>query len=176
MEAKENHRVRLSKRMLKDALIEILQTSAFQNLSITEICSKAEINRTTFYKYYSNERDLYNEIESDFFNMLCGNLENTNEKSLETLLTSIAENPKVAGVLFNNSADGKFAQRLFSLPEIANHMNFKRIANDPNREKIMFFIFNGGYAIIKEWINCGFPDSPKELAGFISTMVEKLLG
>ena len=133
MEAKENQRVRLSKRMLKDALIEILQTSTFQSLSITEICSKAEINRTTFYKYYSNERDLYNEIESDFFNLLCGNLENTSESSLETMLTSIAGNPKVAGVLFNNSADGKFAQRLFSLPEIANHMNFKRIANEPNK-------------------------------------------
>ena len=67
METKENQRIRLSKKMLKDALIEILQTSNFQNLSITEICSKAEINRTTFYKYYSNERDLYDEIESDFF-------------------------------------------------------------------------------------------------------------
>lgn len=175
MEKKENQRTRLTKKMLKDALIDILQTSSFQSLTITEICNKAEINRTTFYKYYSNERDLYDEIESDFVNILRGDPENTNGTSLEALLTSIVENPKVAGVLFNNSVDGNFAQRVFSLPEIANNMNFKRIANDPNKDKLMFFIFNGGYAIIKEWINCGFPDTPKELAGAISSIVEKLL-
>lgn len=175
MEKKENQRTRLTKKMLKDALIDILQTSNFQSLTITEICNKAEINRTTFYKYYSNERSLYDEIESDFLNMLRSNLENTNERSLEMLLTHIAENAKVAGVLFNNSVDGNFAQRVFSLPEVANNMNFKRITNDPNKNKLMSFIFNGGYAIIKEWINSGLPDPPKELARFISTMVEKLL-
>ena len=161
--------------MLKDALIDILQTSSFQNLTITEICNKAEINRTTFYKYYSNERNLYDEIESDFLNILRDNLENTHDKSLEILLIHIAENFKVATVLFNNSVDGNFAQRVFSLPEIVNNMNFKRIANDPDKNKLMSFIFNGGYAIIKEWINAGLPDPPKELAKFISSIVEKLL-
>ena len=176
MERKENQRTRITKKMLREALIEILQTTAFQDLTITEICTKAEINRTTFYKYYSNERDLYDEIENDFLNMLRQNLEKTDKRGLETLLTSITEDPRTARILFNSGVNNNFAQRVFSLPEIANHMNFKRIANDPNKDKLMFFIFNGGYAIIKEWVNNDFPDSPKELADVISAIVEKLLG
>ena len=70
MDKKENQRVRLTKLMLKDALVDLLEKTPLQQITITEICERAEINRTTFYKYYSSECDLYDDIENDFITIL----------------------------------------------------------------------------------------------------------
>ena len=62
----ENQRIRLSKTLLKNALVHLLQKKPLNKISVLEICETAQINRTTFYKYYGSQTDLLNEIESDF--------------------------------------------------------------------------------------------------------------
>ena len=175
MENKENQRTRLTKRLLKEALIDILQTTSFSALTITEICNKAEVNRTTFYKYYSNECELYYDIEKDFIDQIRFYISQNNDASLEMLLTTIYDNPKVSHALFNNNIGGKLSHKLFSLPEIANSMRLKSGENLPDYDRLCFFIFNGGYAIIKDWINNGYNASPRELSDFIISTVGKLL-
>ena len=64
----ENQRIRLSKTMLKNALIELLKTKNIEKISIYELCGQAQINRTTFYKYYGSQYDLLADIENDVFN------------------------------------------------------------------------------------------------------------
>ena len=63
MEKKEDRRVRVTKRMLKDALIELLKTKDIYHISIRELCETADVNRTTFYKYYGNQFDLLADME-----------------------------------------------------------------------------------------------------------------
>ena len=55
---------------LKNALIELLDTVSFENITIKAICQKASVNRSTFYAYYSCPRDLIEEIESDIISKL----------------------------------------------------------------------------------------------------------
>ena len=66
----ENQRIRLSKTMLKNALIELLKTKNIEKITIYELCSTAQINRTTFYKYYGSQYDLLADIERELFNEL----------------------------------------------------------------------------------------------------------
>ena len=66
----ENQRIRLSKTLLKNALVHLLQKKPLNKISVLEICETAQINRTTFYKYYGSQTDLLNEIESDFLAQL----------------------------------------------------------------------------------------------------------
>ena len=68
----ENQRIRLSKKLLKNALLELLREKRIDKISISELCSAAQINRTTFYKYYGNQYDLLAEMEQDFFRQLQG--------------------------------------------------------------------------------------------------------
>ena len=58
MEKKEDRRVTLTKRMLKDALIDLLREVDIYHVSIRELCQRADVNRTTFYKYYGSQFDL----------------------------------------------------------------------------------------------------------------------
>ncbi len=60
----ENQRIRLSKQLLRNALISLLEEKSINKISVREICETAEINRTTFYKYYGSQYDLLEDIEN----------------------------------------------------------------------------------------------------------------
>ena len=65
MEEKINQRVMLTKRLLKESLIKMLETENIYKISIRELCEQAGINRSTFYKYYGSQFDLLREMEED---------------------------------------------------------------------------------------------------------------
>lgn len=62
---KGNRRVRMTKRLIKTSIIEILESKPVQNITVTEICERADINRSTFYAYYDNPYDLMLSIKKD---------------------------------------------------------------------------------------------------------------
>ena len=59
----ENQRIRLSKAMLKNALMRLLKEKPIEKISIYELCAAAQINRTTFYKYYGSQYELLADTE-----------------------------------------------------------------------------------------------------------------
>lgn len=53
------------------ALVTLLESKAFAEISIMEICQKADVNRSTFYAHYDNTYDLlreaYQQLIDNFF-------------------------------------------------------------------------------------------------------------
>lgn len=73
-----------SKKMLKDALIDLLSTGIkFEDITITMLINKADVNRGTFYNHYNNIMDIANEIKDE----LLAKLNNSVEDSLKTTRT-----------------------------------------------------------------------------------------
>lgn len=64
---KVDRRVIVTKRFLKSSLIELLRYKSIHEITIKEICEKADVNRTTFYNHYSSQFDLYDEVINDVF-------------------------------------------------------------------------------------------------------------
>lgn len=52
---KEDLRVRKTKKALSDAFISLLKEKRFEEITINELCEKAEIRRATFYKHYTDK-------------------------------------------------------------------------------------------------------------------------
>ena len=65
MEQRENQRVRLSKRLIKESLTRLLQTESIHKVSIRTLCEEAGVNRSTFYKYYGSQYDVLEELEAE---------------------------------------------------------------------------------------------------------------
>ena len=61
----ENQRVKLTKRLLREALISLMETKQIQQISVRELCEKAEINRSTFYKHYGAPENILQEIQQE---------------------------------------------------------------------------------------------------------------
>ena len=61
----DGRRVRMTKMLLKNALIDIMKTKSIHLISIKEICEEADVNRSTFYRHYNTQYELYDEIIED---------------------------------------------------------------------------------------------------------------
>ena len=57
-----DRRIRKSQKSLKDALLTLMQTKDFKNISITDLVQLADLNRGTFYKHYQDKEELLEEI------------------------------------------------------------------------------------------------------------------
>ena len=58
----EDKRIVKTKRALRQALIELLADTPFEEITITNLCKTADISRITFYTHYSDKYDLADDI------------------------------------------------------------------------------------------------------------------
>ncbi|MDD7390564.1 MAG: TetR/AcrR family transcriptional regulator [Lachnospiraceae bacterium] len=171
----ENQRIRITKSMLKNALLDLLENQPIGKITVYSLCEKAEINRTTFYKYYGSPYELLDEIETDYFSELEHRLtESSAEDSdgLASALRFLEGERKNWRVLINTVHDEEFAQRLFNLPVIRRLLdhNIGDIPVESQRDYIRLFICHGGYAIIRQWLNKNNGETPEEIAALILSL------
>jgi len=178
----DNQRVRLSKQMLRNSLIEILGKKSIHKVSIREICDRAQINRTTFYKYYGSQYDLLADMENEVLVRISEyigdnlNIERS-ENQIVKIVVFINENIELFKVLINNNEDPDFPQKLFDLQELRQTMNrqLKNLYKENELEYIFDMTVNGGLSIIRKWINKENRESPEEIATIINSTILKII-
>ena len=57
MTVKEDLRVKRTKKALTEAFIQLLSEKSFEEITVNELCSTADIRRATFYKHYTDKFD-----------------------------------------------------------------------------------------------------------------------
>lgn len=176
----ENQRVRLTKIMLKSALMELLKEKPIEKISIRELCSRAEINHTTFYKHYGSQHELLEEIEADYFHELEACLLEDGLESpdgLNSALHFIGREKERWKVLINAVHEEEFVKRIFSLPVISRLFNehLSYVHDESTGMYVRLFLCHGGYAIIRQWINNETGDPPEEISALIWSLIKKLI-
>lgn len=152
-----NQRIALTKKLLKNSLIEMLQSQNIYEISIRELCLNAGINRSTFYKYYGSQFDLLSEMEQDLLVNIGSTLDvevGYSRNVLEQILDYLEENIDFVRLLFNSNVDPEFPKKLFSLEPI--HRMIGTLKSDMNEEECEYydcFILYGAYETIRRWIN-----------------------
>lgn len=56
----EDVRIRRSKKLLLEAMFDLMQTQPFDKISVCDICDKAMVHRATFYNHFKDKNDLLN--------------------------------------------------------------------------------------------------------------------
>lgn len=170
----ENQRIRISKTMLKEALIQLLEEKQISKISIYELCDRAKVNRTTFYKYYGSQYDLLEDIENDIFSELERLLPIEDEETdgLELALRYMLRERRKCMVFINSTPDKQFAEKLFSRPVVGAMLENQLPRNLSKAEKkyIRSFFCHGAYAIIVQWLNDEHPESIEEVAKLIYSL------
>lgn len=175
----ENLRIRLSKMMMKNALTKLLKEKPIEKITIYELCAEAELNRATFYKYYGSQYDLLIDIESDCFRTLEESLSGNDidgENCLCRMLESLLEDEEHFKVLINVLPDKDFSTKLFELPIIRQQLDMAipNTFTEEERRQLRLFFYQGGYAVIREWLNRENRPSPKKMAAFLNGVIRKL--
>lgn len=169
------------------ALISLLEEKSFKYITVSEICKKANVNRSTFYLHYENTVDLLNEtvrfLLDDFigyFNIDRKNISNKfKESSLDELnfmsneylypyLSYIKDNKRVFSTALLHSASFGFNdifQRLYEyiFDPILERYNYP----SADRKYTMMFYLNGITAVVTEWLKDGCEKTIEEVSQII---------
>lgn len=176
----ENRRVRMTKRLLKDSLLELLEQKDLSDISVTAICEGADIHRSTFYKYYKDPSVLLRDIEQDALNQIPVPPETLDQQGEESLLCAttaffdyVKENERIFRVLFSESVYADFSARLVELLCSQLIIGIES-ENELNSRYLRLYIANGTVGMLKEWIETGFPVSSRKIAEMMYYLSRKL--
>lgn len=168
-----NQRIMLTKKLLKDGLTEMMQTQSIYHVSVRELCEKAGINRSTFYKYYGSPFELLEEMEGDLLqateHFLSQQTGLTDATALEHILKYLEENIDFVRLLINSNIDPAFADKLFSLTPIQSMMKeaFKSSLETVQYEYVINYVVYGAFRVVCMWVNKENRESPKWMAQFL---------
>lgn len=70
MKENSDRRVRVTKMILRDSLVELMREKPLHEISIKAICEQADINRSTFYHHYGSQYDLFDDIVQEISNSI----------------------------------------------------------------------------------------------------------
>src|SRR5215213_284330 len=72
----KNVRLRRTQKLLRDALIELIEERGFDALTIGELTSRAMVSRAAFYRNYQDKYDLVEQIFEEAMSTLLGTVAN----------------------------------------------------------------------------------------------------
>ena len=177
---KADQRVRYTKMVIKNSLLELMRDRSISKVTVTDICKKANINRNTFYSHYANQFELLSNIEDELYEeirQVVGdtiNLEASGKLSYE-ICKYIKANSNICEVLFSENGDKDLLKRILY---ISHDFNIKKWMKEvKNIDQKLFdnwytFTSYGSIAIIKKWVNSGMKESPSKIAAFIDKATE----
>lgn len=174
---KESRRVLMTKRLLKESLLDMLKDKNISDVNITELCKRADVNRSTFYSYYDTVNDILNEIGEDLIaqlpTMKAENQFFQIEESVITEFTQFMHYIRIHAEEFEIllRPDNKYFREKL-METIMHHFKKNLPENDTNSFHLLGYIFsiNGAIALFIEWIKSGFKISDKDFAIFVLKM------
>lgn len=160
MNTKNNQRTRLSKILLKNALMDLLsEKGSVTKISVRELCERADLNRSTFYAHYSEPKDLLEEVEAELLDATREHLQKKGAENdigahryLLSFLIYIKENDKPFRTLLIDAGDPEFRSK-FMQQSIIQFVENLNISFPKDQEQYIYsYILNGSTGVIIQWM------------------------
>lgn len=158
-----DRRVIKTKKAIRNAFAELLQEKKLSDITVTDVANKADVNRKTFYNYYSGVDGLITEIEDEFIKIFEENLKTIEVVDnfqnpaflFQKLATLIETDTQLYSVLLNKHVSQDFLYRIeILLKEIAKEFFLeKEPAQKDNIILTCEYCISGICAVFKYWFN-----------------------
>ena len=157
---------------LLEALEDLIKTKKLSNITITELCTAAKINRNTFYYHYNNIFEFLDEHKKliiDDLNEITEISKTHNKQNLVEVFTVLKKHPHFLNILISPNCDLDFFNEIFDVASSKASIIFSKDPNTlTNRERLLCSYCNAGCnAVIITWIMNDMKESPEEIADFI---------
>ena len=175
-----DRRVIKTKKAIKKAFFQLLAEKDLNDISVTDISRIADINRKTFYNYYTGVYQLVDELEDDIIIRIQTTLKETNivetlkdpHKLFDLFDSAIGLNdPFLRNMLESDNVSGffnKFENKMICLirDEVSAQMHTDPVAT----EYVIHFILAGEISVYKAWLRSDRSFPEEELTAMISNM------
>jgi AcrR family transcriptional regulator len=182
MQNLEDLRVRRTRKLLQQALIEAASEKGFAHVTVRDIAERAMVNRATFYRHYEDKYDLLAHYIEELSELIDSNEGETSpgEQPLPSLDTPPPGLAKLlrhmqANVDFYRVMLGKQGDPTFCAQSFRNYIEqgYRRILSsqapksDPSRPPIdltVNYLIHAGIGAIVWWLENDQPCSPEQMA------------
>ncbi len=178
---KSDRRILKTEKLIQESFIDLSKGKPISEITITEICNKADINRATFYAHYNNRDDLLHKIENNLLNDLEGYLSKFSPSessdnlrdSIESICNYLQRNKNVFDFLIDKSEESSFRKRLIFIyrEQFLSEWLSPTAKDTSDADYIYMFAVSGIVATIQLWIANGMKKPSNEIAQLIMTLV-----
>lgn len=176
-DAVEDLRVRRTRKLLQNALIELTVEKGFPAVTVRDIAERAMVNRATFYRHYQDKYDLLDKYMDELYAMLDTPDEPATQldipekppAGLVRMLEHVQTHADFYRVMLGQRGDSGFAQRIRGY--IAKRMRaslstimVRDQLNKPSFELCLRYISSAGVGAIEWWLENDMPYTPEQMA------------
>ena len=175
-----DRRVKRTKKLLRDSLFSLLQKKSINEITVTELTEVADINRATFYFYYTDIFDMLDQIQNEAYELFEDVLQGADEcaatpeafvKYVENILVFCKQNTAIARFVItreytNNKVLTKIKKLLAKNVPVAK----EQYAQEDPRRFILNFALNSLTGTVVDWMDDGMVIPPDVMAEFIAEM------
>lgn len=175
-----DRRILKTKKAIRNAVAKLLSEKNVTDITITEIVNLADINRKTFYNYYSNVYQVFDEIENEVLNDLSQVIENVDLREvlknpyalLKNFTTIINKDIDFYGHLLSMSHNASLSAKTASMLKEKTKEIFAEQFNiyDDKLDIILDFIHSGMITVYQSWFLSNRAQSLEDITQAISVM------
>ncbi|MDR0270570.1 TetR/AcrR family transcriptional regulator [Paenibacillus sp.] len=169
-----------TKGIIINAFIKLLNEKTFLSISIQDICDEAKVHRSTFYRYFVDKFELYNQV----VNMIVATLydhasKNRNHSLVEEVLDYVDANKAlVLNITFKNESNELYNSIIKMgakiIHEKASYMDdviSRKIRESNHPEILCSFYCSGMIEVVKQWVNQEYPYSKNEIVQILNEIL-----
>jgi AcrR family transcriptional regulator len=185
-QAKTDLRVKRSRKLLRDALLAMIPEKKYDAINVQEICDRAMVHRTTFYKHYEGKDDLLRSVIQEIYEELAAKLPAPDvvlatasydkpAAHLIQIFSHIAEYKVFYKAMLNNAGVGVF--RLFLRDQMVKRVLSRiRLLNKLDEQLPVPGLIMAQYTagalinVITWWVEQEMPYSPEQMALYVTRL------
>lgn len=165
----ESRQVQFTKRIMKDAFLELLQEKPLSKINVKELCAKADVNRSTFYDHYENIDYLIQEVEEEMADQITQSMkllytgENYQQDMVREMFSRMTREPEMLVWLVDDRSTGLARDRILACAREICYPEWTRVGrfSEEELDRFLTFIANGAVAFLKQWYDSGFAEEAK---------------
>ena len=165
---KEDRRVRRTKKMLTQALTQLMQEKQIKEITVKELTDLADMNRGTFYLYYRDVYDMLEKLEDSMFEAL---------DSIAALHETDAARQETKPILLDVFRF-KFLHRLYDVIREKCLTGFPYAAavdkkNEADFDYRFSFVIYGAAGLIRAWVNRNCAEPAVQMAELADALIRR---
>lgn len=178
---KVDRRVRKTKKAIRHAFAELLSKKDINDITIRDIADLADINRKTFYNYYSGIYEIVDEIENEIvsaFESVLGEVDLKRDlkdsyRIFERLTAIINTDLDFYGHLLSMHGNVSLVSKTVTMLKAKTKEAFQSQIemDDMTADIVLEYAITGIVAVYQQWFNSDHRQSIEEISGTISTLI-----
>lgn len=178
-----DRRILRTKKLLREALTELLQEKPLEKITVTELCALSEVNRSTFYLHYRDIHDMYEQIEEEVYLTFAKkldrfireegrwyeNLEGGGMPTLSIFLEAyhfLKANRDIVGFVLKGEGSRNIVMRIYQQGKERFLQDLDQKISEEALSKFSYYyeyIASGCVGIITSWVEGGMKESPEQM-------------